>query len=59
MEDRLNARSAGNVATISFVAGAVLVGAGATLFIVGAPKSREVSLRIEPLPMGAALHGSF
>ena len=43
---RQDARSAGNVATVAFVAGGVLVATGVTLYLVGGPpKNREAAHR--------------
>jgi hypothetical protein len=55
---RDDARGAGNVATIGFGAGVVLLGAGAALFFT-APKSGSPSVAIAPTINGAMLHGSF
>lgn len=60
-----DARSAGNVSTVLFVAGGVLVATGVTLFIVGGNKKSEASASLAVSPLlpagggGVALHGGF
>ena len=64
MRSRLDARWAGNVSTIAFVSGGVLVGAGATMFVLARPRSRpDAALRASPLvsdrEIGIGLRGTF
>jgi hypothetical protein len=54
---RDDARSAGNVATVAFVAAGVLAAAGVTLWASAPTPSSHVAL--SAYPGGAALHGSF
>jgi hypothetical protein len=59
--DRMAAREAADLASLSAIAGGVLLGAGAVLFVVGeappeAPRS-GVALRL--MPASVALHASF
>jgi hypothetical protein len=61
---RSDARSAGNVATIGFVAGGVLLAAGVTLYVVGAPsKTEQTAVRVAPAlgpgVYGGAFRGTF
>jgi len=65
---RQDARSAGNTATIAFVAGGVLVATGVTLYVLGAPsKGREASARpsvqlvpaLAPTAAGGFVRGVF
>jgi hypothetical protein len=68
-QDRLDARSAGNLATIGFVAGGALTAAGVVMYIVGrrppAASTASEPRTIEAVPLaggdtlGAALRGSF
>lgn len=45
---RLDARSAGDLATIATIAGSALVVAGATLFVIGAPEDTSVGVLVGP-----------
>jgi hypothetical protein len=61
---REDARSAGNVATIAFVAGGVLAATGVTLLVVGRPKrSEQMSVSVVPSvavnEWGLSMNGAF
>ena len=70
-QDRLDARSYGNVATIGFLAGGALVAIGTTLYIAGSPRpasprtSAPSSASIQATPMlgpggfGGVVQGTF
>jgi hypothetical protein len=66
-QDRLDARSAGNLATIGFIAGGALTAAGVVMYIVGrrSSSSSAQTRSLEAIPLaggdalGAALRGSF
>jgi hypothetical protein len=72
-QDRLDARAYGNVATVGFLAGGVLLAMGTTLYIVGSPKPApahapgpaptSASLQATPLvgpgAFGGVLQGTF
>jgi hypothetical protein len=68
-QDRLDARSAGNLATIGFIAGGALTAAGVVMYIVGrrpsALSTAAPAKTLEAIPLagsdalGAALRGSF
>jgi hypothetical protein len=47
--------SAGNVATIAGIAGAVALGAGVVLYLTAPSSDSATALAIHPLPAGAAL----
>ena len=49
-QTRLDARSAGNVSTISFVAGGTLLAGGAALYFLGASHAASQTGRIQALP---------
>jgi serine/threonine-protein kinase len=64
LKARADARSAGNVSTISFVAGGVLAAAGVTLFVLGGQKQGEkASISVMPAVAASqwelALRGAF
>jgi hypothetical protein len=48
LRKRNDARSAGNVSTVSFVAGGVLAATGVTLFLVGGRHSEKASVSVAP-----------
>jgi hypothetical protein len=52
--DRKDARKAGNVSTAFFAGGLGLAAVGVVLVIVGAPRAKEGSAFVTPLPGGAA-----
>ena len=54
---RLDARSAGDLATIATIAGTALVAAGVTLFVLGAPEEASVGVFVGPSSGG--LRGRF
>lgn len=64
---RQDARSAGNAATVAFIAGGVLVATGVTLYVVGGPsKNREAAKRrvrlapvLAPGACGGFVQGTF
>jgi hypothetical protein len=65
-QDRLDARAAGNLATIGLIGGGVLTAAGVTMYIVGrrsAPRAAERSIEAIPVAgpdaVGALLRGTF
>ena len=55
--DRLAAFAAADLATVSGIAGGVLLGAGVTLFVLGAPDEAETAIRVSPT--GAEFRTSF
>jgi hypothetical protein len=55
--DRLAAFAAADLATVSGIAGGVLLGVGVTLFVLGAPDEPKTAIRVSPA--GAELHLSF
>jgi hypothetical protein len=62
--NRLDAQSAGNVSTVAFVAGGVLLAGGVTMFVLGKPPAREASAlratpRISDREIGIGLEGAF
>jgi hypothetical protein len=64
VQARDDARSAGNVATIAFVAGGVLAATGVTLLVVGKPKrSEQASMSVVPSVAanhwGLSMQGAF
>ena len=64
MKSRLDARSAGDVSTVAFVAGGVLLAGGATMFVLAKPRQRsDVGLIAAPLvserQVGMGLEGTF
>jgi len=61
---RHDAQSAGNVSTVAFVAGGVLVAGGATMFVLAKPRSNDgLALQATPLVsgdrLGIGLQGAF
>jgi hypothetical protein len=68
-QDRLDARTFGNLATIGFIAGGTLTAAGAIMYIVGRPSSRPSAsserISVEAIPVagpdavGGMLRGTF
>jgi len=64
-QDRLDARTAGNLATIGFIAGGALTAAGVVMYIVGRRSSSAQTSSLEAVPLagpdalGAGLRGSF
>jgi hypothetical protein len=65
LQKNRDARSAGNVSTVLFIASGALVATGATLFIVGSTKSEQSTASVGVSPLfadsgaGLALHGGF
>jgi hypothetical protein len=57
-QDRLDARAYGNVATIAFLAGGVLVAMGTTLYIVGAPPKPPAARTPSPAQASASVSAS-
>lgn len=50
MKSRLDARSAGDVSTVAFVAGGVLLAGGTTMFVLAKPRTKtDAGLRAAPL----------
>jgi hypothetical protein len=67
-QDRLDARSAGNIATIGLISGGVLTAAGVTMYILGrrpsapaSPQSRSIEAIpvVGPDAVGGVLRGTF
>jgi hypothetical protein len=66
-QDRLDARQAGQVATIAFVAGGALVATGVAIYLIGGAEAKaehsSASLQAAPLPVnggfGGMLRGTF
>ena len=61
---RHDAQSAGNVSTVAFVAGGVLVAGGATMFVLAKPRSNGgMALQATPLvsnrEVGVGFEGAF
>jgi hypothetical protein len=64
LASRQDSRSAGNVSTVAFVAGGVLLAGGATMFLLGKPRSSQgMALRAVPLvssrELGIGFEGAF
>jgi hypothetical protein len=64
VQTRLDARSAGNISTVAFVAGGVLAATGVTLFVVGKRKHAEAAtMSVVPAVAGSgcelSLQGAF
>lgn len=64
LKSRLDARSAGDVSTVAFVAGGVLLAGGATMFVLAKPRTKtDVGLLAAPLvsqrELGMGLEGTF
>lgn len=57
--DRNDARSAGNVSTVAFIAGGALLATGVTLFVIGAPEERAPGVAVRGSPLGVSLRGVF